>query len=88
MEIIVKCDDYSYAVLESWLGTGKVEEWLQQCLDNKIRTRIDASILEHTNLNPKKMKIEEKINELKKVSLPTREERDSLPLKISCYSYV
>lgn len=82
MDIIVTITEQEFEILESWLGVGEVQKWLQHALDNKIRQRMDATILEHTNFNPKKMTSIQKMDEVKKISLPTREERDSLPLKV------
>jgi len=78
MDIIVTITEEEYAVLESWLGVGEIEKWIQHALDNKIRQRIDASILECTYLNPKKLTHDEKLEELGKAELPTRESRDGL----------
>jgi len=65
-------------VLDSWLGEDKIQEWLQHALDNKIRQRIDNSVLEATDRNPKKLNKEAKLKLLKNVTLPTREERDAM----------
>ena len=77
MDITVTISEEGHAILESWLGVGQVQPWVQHALDNKLRRRIDASIEECTDKNPKKLTQEDKLIELSKVTLPTREERDS-----------
>ena len=77
-EITVQIEDKEYEILESWLGVGEVEPWLQHAIDNKARQRTDASIIEHTDRNPKKLSKQEKLDLLKDVQLPTREERDRI----------
>ena len=76
MDIIITVSDDGIRVLESWLGAGQVQPWLQHAIDNKLRQRIDASILEYTDRNPKKMTEADKILLLNGIILPTREERD------------
>ena len=78
MNITVTIPDEGKEILESWLGVGQIQPWLQHAIDNKLRQRMDASILEHTDKNPKKLTEIEKFAELGKVELPAREERDSL----------
>ena len=80
MDITVTLTDDEHAILESWLGVGEVQGWIQHALDNKIRQRVDESVLECTYLNPKKLTYEEKLEELGKVVLPTRESRNPLPV--------
>ena len=75
MDITVTITDQEYDILESYLGVGMVQPWLQHALDNKIRQRVDAAVLEYTDKNPKKMSHEQKLNDLSKVTLPTREDR-------------
>jgi len=76
--IQVQIEDKEYEVLESWLGVGQVEAWLQHAINNKARKRVDASILGHTDRNPKKLDKVEKLNLLKSVQLPSKEERDGV----------
>ncbi|MBW2091445.1 MAG: hypothetical protein JRI34_04880 [Deltaproteobacteria bacterium] len=76
MDIIIPVSGTEKMILESWLGKDMIQPWLQHALNNKIRQRIDASIVEASNLNPSKMNIKDKLDILKKVKLPTREERD------------
>jgi len=76
--IQVQIEDLEYDILESWLGVGRVELWLQHALDNKIRQRVDASVFEATDQNPKKLSKETKLVLLAKTKLPTREDRDGL----------
>ena len=83
MNITLTISDDEKKVLDSWLGVDKIQEWLQHALDNKIRQRVDASILESTDRNPKKLSKEAKFELLKAVALPTREERDGLDLDIA-----
>jgi len=61
-------------ILESYLGVGKIQPWLQHCLDNKIRQRLDAAINEYTAFNPKKMTKEEKLTTLSGIELSQRED--------------
>jgi len=68
-------------ILESWLGKDMIQPWLQHALNNKIRQRVDASIVEASNLNPSKMNISEKLAVLDTLTLPTREERESPDIK-------
>jgi len=74
--IQVQIEDLEYDILESWLGVGEVEGWLQHAIDNKCRQRVDASVLQHTDRNPKKIDRISKLNLLKDVQLPSRVERD------------
>jgi len=76
--IQVQIEDLEYEILESWLGVGQVQPWLQHAIDNKVRQRTDASVLEYTDRNPKRLSKESKMALLKNVSLPTREERDAI----------
>ncbi|TET76171.1 MAG: hypothetical protein E3J43_07250 [Candidatus Heimdallarchaeota archaeon] len=76
MDIIITITDEEKRILESWLGTGQIQPWLQDAIDNKIRQRVDASILEETDRNPKKMTKANKLLVLKDIVLPTRIERD------------
>jgi len=62
----------------AWLGVGQIKAWLQHAIDNKIRQRTDASVLEHTDRNPKKLSKEDKLILLKNVTLPTKEERGQI----------
>ena len=77
MEITVTIPDEGKRVLESWLGVDQIQPWVQHAINNKLRRRIDASVEEHTDKNPKKMIEADKLLALKNVILPTREERDS-----------
>ena len=81
MDIIITVSDEGIRVLESWLGAGQVQPWLQHAIDNKLRQRIDASILEHTDRNPKKMTEADKLLLLNDIKLPNREERDAEYIK-------
>ncbi len=76
--ITVTISNEELAIANSWLGIGKLQGWLQHALDNKIRQRVDASIMEATKFNPKKMTKAEKLVEIAKVTLKSREERDAL----------
>jgi hypothetical protein len=78
MDITVTIPDDGVRVLESWLGVGQIQPWLQHALNNKLRQRLDASVLEYTDKNPKKLDEVAKMLVLKSVKLPTREERDDL----------
>jgi hypothetical protein len=75
MNIIVTLTEDERAVLDSWLGVGQITAWVQHALNNKVRRRTDASILEVTDRNPKKMSMAAKLALLKKYKLPTRKER-------------
>lgn len=76
MDIIITITEEEKRILESVMGVGTIQGWLQHAIDNKIRKRTDAYILELTNLNPKKLTRKEKLVELSKVELPTREDQD------------
>lgn len=76
MNITVTITDDEKRILDSWLGENKIVEWLQHALSNKIRQRMDASLEEVSKLNPKRLTREEKLVELAKHVLPTRDERD------------
>jgi len=78
MDITITISDEGKRVLESWLGVGEIQPWLQHAIDNKLRQRLDASIVESTNLNPKKLTAEQKIAELSAIALPTRVDRDAV----------
>lgn len=78
MDIIVTIPDEGKRILESWLGVGQIQSWVQHAINNKLRQRIDASILEYTDKNPKKMTEADKLLALKGVVLPTRKERDGI----------
>lgn len=75
MNIIVTLTEDEREVLDSWLGVGQITAWVQHALNNKIRRRVDASIMEVTDRNPKKMLMADKLALLKKHKLPTRKER-------------
>jgi hypothetical protein len=78
MQVIINITDDEQRILESWMGVGKIQSWLQHAIDNKTRKRVDACILEHTDRNPKKMSMEAKLIALSTIELPTREERDGV----------
>lgn len=78
MNITVTIPNEGKRVLESWLGVDQIQPWVQQAIDNKLRQRIDASILEHTDKNPKKMTEADKLVVLKDVVSLTRDERDGI----------
>jgi len=78
MDITVTITDQEAQILESWLGSGMIQKWLQDAINNKVRQRVDASILESTSFNPKKMKHEDKLKELNKVDLPARDDRSKI----------
>ena len=78
MNITVTIPDEGKEILESWLGVSQIQPWLQHAIDNKLRQRTDASILEYTEKNPKKLTKAEKFAELSKIELPAREEGNSL----------
>ena len=79
MNIICTITGEENKVLESWLGVGQIQPWLQHALDNKLRQRLDATIVEVTDKNPAKLSQEDKLLALKDVVLPTKEERDPTP---------
>ena len=79
----VEISDGENRVLESWLGgETEIQEWVQHALKNKARKRLDATIEEVTDRNPKKLTEQEKIDLIKDVLLPTRAERDERAKKI------
>ena len=73
--------DEQKRILESWMGKGTIQAWLQNAINEKFRNRVDASIMEHTAYNPKALSIEEKLKILSKIDLPTRQQRDEINLK-------
>lgn len=75
MKVSIELTDIEEKVLNAWLGVDGMKDWIQHVGENKLRQRIDASILEWTNLNPKKMTQENKMIELDKITFPTKEER-------------
>lgn len=78
MDITVTIPDEGVKILNSWLGVGEIQAWVQHAINNKLRKRIDASILEETDKNPQKLEQDAKLLILKAVVLPTKEERDRL----------
>ena len=76
MEIIISISDEGKRILESWLGVDQIQPWIQHAINNKLRQRLDASILEHTDKNPSKLEEADKLLALKDVELLTREERN------------
>lgn len=74
MDIICTITEQEKEILESYIGVGNIQPWLQHCLNNKIRQRTDDAILNYTNMNPKKMNMPEKLSELSKVTLKQRED--------------
>lgn len=74
MQIIINITDDEQRILEHWLGEGGIEPWVRHALENKIRQRVDAAVLEYTDMNPKKMSKTDKLNELSKITLPVRED--------------
>ena len=79
MDILCTITDEENKVLESWLGVGQIQPWLQHALDNKLRQRLDATIIEVTDKNPAKLSQEDKLLALKDAVLPTKDERDPTP---------
>lgn len=78
MDVTVTIPDTGKKVLESWLGIGEIQSWLQYAIDNKLRQRIDASILEETDKNPQKLEQVAKLLILKDIVLPTKEKRNQV----------
>ena len=76
MNYTVELTEDEVRVLDSWIGEDQIQPWLQHAIKNKARQRIDASIMETTDRNPKKMTEEAKLALIKKMTLPTRAERD------------
>lgn len=76
MNITVTIPDEGQRILESWLGVGEIQAWIQHAINNKLRQRIDASVLEETDKNPQKLEEVAKLLLLKNITLPTKEERD------------
>jgi hypothetical protein len=73
--------DEQKRILESWMGEGTIQAWLQHAIDDKFRNRVDASIVEHTAYNPKALSMDKKLEILKDITLPTRQQRDETNLK-------
>ena len=74
MDIICTITNEENKVLESWLGVGQIQPWLQHALDNKLRQRLDATIVEVTDKNPAKLSQEDKLPALKNITLPVRDD--------------
>ena len=74
MNITCKITKEEHDILESYLGVGMVQPWLQHCLDNKIRQRVDAAVLDYAGMNPKKMDKVGKMAKLAEVTLKRRED--------------
>ena len=81
MNITVEIPDEGVRILESWLGAGQIQTWLQNAINNKLRQRLDASVFEHTDKNPKKFEEVDKLIALAEVVLPTRDERDGVAVE-------
>ena len=79
MDITITISDKAMEVLNSWLGEGGIEDWLNNSVTNKIRRRLNATVLEMTDRNPKKLTRAEKFALLDGLTLPTRAERDGTP---------
>ena len=76
MNITLTITEDEKKVLDSWLGVDKIQGWLQHALDNKIRQRVDASVLEVTDRNPSKLTNEQMFALLNYIVLPLKVERD------------
>jgi len=76
MDITVTITEQQKELLEGMLGTGNVEVWLQNTINNKILQRAKACIKEETELNPDKLTLAEMLEELSGIKLPAREDRD------------
>ena len=74
MDIICTLTKEEHDVLEAVLGVGAVQLWLQHALDNKIRQRVNASVLEYTDFNPSKLDKAGKMEKLAGVKLKQRED--------------
>lgn len=72
----VTITDEQDRVLRSWLVDPQA--WLTHAFLNKVRQRVDAVIVEETDLNVKKLTEEEKMDIIKNVMLPTKEERKEI----------
>jgi len=66
MDITINITEQEKTILESWLGVGQIEAWLQHAINNQIRKAADEVILQQTKFNPKKMTIEDKLTALSK----------------------
>lgn len=74
MRFVITITKEEQKIIDNWLGTGNFQAWLQHAVDNKLRQRIDATILAKTNINPKKLTTAQKLAELKKIDLLTEPE--------------
>jgi len=66
MDITMTITEQEKTILESWLGVGQIDLWLQNAIDNQIRKATDEAILQQTKFNPKKMSTSEKLATLSK----------------------
>ena len=74
MDITFTISKEEHDVLESWMGVGAVEGWLQHALDNRIRKLLDHKILTDSDMNPKKMDKVDKLLEIKRIKDKAMEE--------------
>ena len=74
MNITITITDREKEILEHFLGENAIEPWLQHAIDNKIRQRVDASVLEYTDYNPSKMSMENKMSTLSGIDFPPRDD--------------
>jgi hypothetical protein len=74
MDIIITITDREKEILEHFLGEDEIQSWLQHAIDNKLRQRVDASVLQYTDYNPSKMSMEDKMSTLSGIDFPPRDD--------------
>ncbi len=72
MDIIITITDREKEILEHFLGENEIQSWLQHAIDNKLRQRVDACVLQYTDYNPSKMSIKNKMSTLSGIDFPPR----------------
>jgi len=72
MDIIITITDREKEILEHFLGENEIQSWLQHAIDNKLRQRVDACVLQYTDYNPSKMSMESKMSTLSGIDFPPR----------------
>jgi len=74
MDIIITITDREKEILEHFLGENEIQSWLQHAIDNKLRQRVDACVLQYTDYNPSKMSMEDKMSTLSGIDFPPRDD--------------
>ena len=73
-DITVTMTQEEFDLLEEKFGIGSTGKWLRETLDHKIDMRVNQSILDLTAYNPLKLSKADKLDKLKDVTLPVRDD--------------